>query len=423
MWLNKKAILLLLIPFGSLLLTPVMAQQDTVAPFEKGTHHLYLSTTFDLNASSLTNEFMGEFYKGSYLTDDLRYRMSDRLDNRNIGGYSLDAGLFYFFAPSSYKEKLGYYVGVEEHSFAEIDFRKSFFDLVFFGNEPYSGQFVKFNNMKINIMSYQQVKAGVFKVVKGKKGMHQFGWGFGLNIGQKNLCIDVRKASLFTQQDGEYVALDMDMDVYKTDSNNSSFGSFNGYGAVMDLSYNYTDLKQHEFQFRLRNLGYIRWDQTPDNFTRDTTIKFDGYDVDIFNLDQPMFGADFGDSLAQELIGSNNTEPYVTKLPMEINMIYTYYIKNTRFSLTAEAKHRFFSVYRPYFSISPGYRLFIKKSSLGIYPIVTHGGYGSWNVGLNLTMQLKKHTFIQLGTSTLNSLISPRSAAGLSGVFTIYQSL
>ncbi len=423
MWWSKKLAVLTILLCVNMLFSPLMAQHDSIPAFDKGTHHLFFSTSFDLNASTLTNEFIGQFYKGSYLSDNLRTRISNRLDKRNTAGYSLDAGLYYFFAPTTYKDNFGYYIGIEEHSLAELSFKKSFFDLVFFGNEPYSDQFVKFDNMQLNVLSYQQVKAGVFKVYKAKKGIHQLGWGFGFNIGQNNLRIDVNKASLFTQKNGEYVALDMDMDVKKTDSNRTSFGSFNGYGGVMEFSYNYTDLKNHEFQFRLTNLGYIRWDQSPENFTRDTTIKFDGYDADIFNLDQPMFSSNFGDSIAQELIGSDNQATYVTKLPMEIDMIYTYHIGDTHFSVTAEAKHKFFSVYRPFLSFSPGYRIFVKKSYIGIYPVITYGGYGSWNAGLNLSLQLKQHTFIQLGTSTLNSIISPSGAAGLSGVFTLYQKL
>lgn len=423
MWWNNNVRSLLFILFGCGLFTPAFAQKDSIAPFDKGTHHLYFSTTFDLNASSLTNDLIGQYYKGAYLPDELRTRNSNRMNDNNTAGYSLDGGLYYFFAPNHYKGKFGYYIGVEEHSFAEISFRKSFFDLLFFGNEPYSDQFVKFDNMKLNIMAYQQVKAGVFKVFKGKNGMHQLGWAFGFNIGQKNLCIDVRKASLFTQKDGEYVALDMDMDVFKTDSNSEGFGSFNGYGGAMDFSYNYTDLKQHEFQLRLSNLGYIRWDGFPDNFTRDTTVKFDGFEADIFDLDQPMFNSDFGDSLTQAIIGSDHQGAYVSKLPLEIDVIYTYYVNGTPFTLTTEAKHRFFSVYKPFISFSPGYRIFIKKSSLNINPIMTYGGYGSWNFGLNMKAQINGRTFLGLGTSTLNSIISPRSSAGLSGFFTLYQSL
>lgn len=421
MWWNKQAFVLGLVMAATGLL-PVQAQEDSLPAFNKGAHYLYVSARFELNASSLTNEFIGQYYKGAYLGDELKERNSGRLNDQNIAGYSLDGGICYMFAPGTWEGNFGYYIGVEEHSMAAISFRKSFFDLMFFGNEAYTDQFVKFDNMQLNLMEWQQIKTGIYKAWKTDQSFHQLGGAIGMNIGQQNLMIDVEKASLFTQKDAEYVALDMDMEIHKSDSNRTSFGSFNGYGGSIDLSYNYSDLANHEFQFRLSNLGYIRWDQAPDHFTRDTTIKYEGFDADLFDLDQPLFDENFGDSMTHAMIGEDLADSYITMLPMEINLMYTYYI-DRHFSLSAEGRHKFFTVYRPFLSISPGVHFKIKNAALSIHPCITYGGYGSWNFGADLKTRIGGKTFFSLGTNTLNSLIDPRGAAGLSGFFTLYQSL
>jgi hypothetical protein len=424
MWWNKSIIRITLLLLFCMATRSVTAQtQDSLPPFDKGSHHLFIAASFDLNASTLTNQFLSKLYRGGNLDYNLRQENSQRLDKNNIAGYNLSGGMYYFFAPTSYKDKFGYYIGIEEHSIGEISFRKNFYDLVFFGNQQFSDQFAKFDNMYFSLMDFQQIKAGIFKVIKSKKGQHQIGWDFGFNLGQRNISADIREGCLFTQKDGEYVALTTDMTIHRTDTNNSKFGASNGYGLVMDFSYNYTDRINHEFQFKVNNVGYIRWDRSPDNFDRDTTFKYEGINVDLFDISGKIINPDFGDSVANEILASDRISPYLTWIPLDISMIYTYHFSDTPFQLTVEGRERLFSVYKPYLSFSPGYTLKMKKSGLGIFPVLSYGGYGGWNAGLNLNLQIKNKTYISLGTNALNSLISPSSSAGVNGVFTFYQTL
>jgi hypothetical protein len=421
---NKNPGLEMLLIIYLLLPLSGIAQNDTIVPFSQGTHHLYFYSSLDINANTLTNEFIGDFYKGDILTRDLRNKQSGKLnDGNNIGGYNLEGGLYYFFAPKDFKNKFGYYLGVEEHEFAEINFRKNFFDLIFFGNEPYTDQFVKFDNMKLNVMAWQQIKVGIFKAWHHNGKVNQLGGAFAINLGQKNMCIDVHKGSFFTQKDGEFVALDVDMDIRRTDTSRSGFGSSNGDGVSFDLSYNYTDLKSNEFQIRVSDIGYIRWDRNPDNFNRDTTFRFDGFDVDIFDLSSPIFNANTGDSILNEIIGSDRLKSYLTWLPLDIHLTYTHYFGGRHFSVMGDLRYKLFSIYRPCITLKPGYKWFLKKSSIGIYPILTYGGYGKFNAGLNLAAQISQKFYIELGTSTINSYIFPGKSAGLSGMLTFYSLL
>ena len=423
MWWNKlagRALVFLLVAFSS---HAVLAQADSTLTATPGSHHLYFHSCFDLNATTLTNEFINTVYQGGDLSRDLRTRNSDRLKNNNIAGYSLDGGLYYFFAPDKFRKKVGYYIGIEEHTMSEIRFRQGFYDLLFFGNDAFTGSRVHFNNMKLVSLSYQQIKAGIFKTIHRKGKVHQLGLALGLNIGQKNTTINVNRGSLYTAGLGEYVALDVDMEIQKTDSNRNGIGAFNGYGASVDLHYNFSDVISNEVQVRLSNLGYIRWDRTPENFHRDTTIRYDGFDVDIFNLNTPLFSENFGDSLLSEIIGSDRQTAYASMLPLDLHLTYTHYFGRSGFSLTIDAREKFFSLYRPWIMLKPGYRLPIKRSSLSFYPLLSAGGYGSWNAGLELSAQIGRSTFLSIGSPSLNALFFPKNSAGLSVGVTLYQSL
>lgn len=432
MWLNKitgKFLLTII-----LLMTSVAAnaQNDSLRSYNKGKRQLFFHTSVEINARGLTNEFLGKFYKGDFLSNDLLTKVSARLSDKNLLGYRLDGGLYYIFVPENYKKYFGYYFGIEEHSFAELSFRKNLFDLGFFGNGSYVDQFVNLDNEKLDIMSWQQFKAGIYKTYYGPRSFNQVGGAVSFVKGQKNISVDVHKASFFTQKDAEFVALSVDMDLSHTDSSNSGLGAFNGYGASLEFMYDYSDLKNNEFHLRVSNIGYIHWDATPDHFNRDTTFKFDGFNVDLFHLNNSIITAKTPDSILHVITGGNVKNAYATMLPLDIDIIYTHHFWEKRFSLTAEIKHRFFSLYRPCFVLKPGYTWFIgtkdngsainsKSYSISFYPVISYGGYGGFNAGLDIAANIRQKLMIELGTNTINSLISPKNSAGLAGNITLYK--
>jgi len=404
-------------------------QSDSIAPYSKGTHHLYFQANFDMNATSLTNEFISDFYMGDFLSTRLREKISARLGDRNFAGYRMDGGLFYIFSPGDFRKKFGYYIGIEEHSLGEIRFGKNLFDLVFFGNESFIDRKLHLDNARMNLMAWQQFKAGIFKTYKNNGNIHQFGFGVALNKGQKHFCVDVHKASFFTQKDAEYVELDLDMDVMRTDTNNSDLLAFNGYGASADLSYNYTDGRNHEFQLRISNIGYIRWDKSPDNFHREKAFRFDGYALPPSYLLNGLADTSFTDagtyldSTLQAIYASDRQKAYSVMLPLDVDMIYTYTSPGRHLSVMTQFRCRFFSLYQPYCMLKPGYTWFIKRSSIGIFPVFSIGGYGTFNAGVNISANIGKKFFLEVGTGTLNSLLSPGNSAGLSGTITLFKTL
>ena len=395
------------------------AQDDSISAYSKGTHALFLYTSAGFNSTGLTNEFIYDFYKGEFLTRDLRNRVSDRLKDRNRAGFLLEAGLNYSWSPPDTADKFGYYLSVEEKSMAEIQFRKGFFDLLFFGNAPYTGETIMLDGMEVNMMTWQKYSAGITKRIRKGDQEHYFSCGLGFIVGQQHLAVNVHEGSFFTQQDAEYVSLDVNMDVYHTDSNRTGFGAYNGYGIAYDLGYHYWSGKHHLIAVQLKDLGFIRWDRQPDRFTRDTTFRFDGFEVDLLNFNSPAL-SNVGDSLLDEWIGPKGKSDYLTELPIDVSASYTYFFNSNRFFLSAAARCRFHSLYRPYVALSGGYDGKFKKWSLEVEPGVSYGGYGNFNAGLQLTAGIKK-TFILLGFSGVDALVAPRSRCGLSGYLTLYQ--
>jgi hypothetical protein len=412
-----------------MLVQGLKAQQDTLGAlrtsdslvWSKGVHELHFRTGLEVNSNALNNRFIGQFYRGNYLGDELRVSTSERLRDHNLGGYRLDASLYYYFIPEVSEKRFGYFVGIEEHEMAELSFRKGFFDLMFFGNDPYTGTFVSFDGMGLNLMAWQQIKAGVVKDFFRKGDRHRLKWAFGFNIGQKRLNADIESGSFFTQQDGDYVALDLDMQYFRTDSNRMGFGAFNGYGPSFDISYEFYDEQHHQFGFSLQNFGYIRWDRGPVKFSRDTTVKFEGFEIDLINLNSPLIGENFGDSLLEAVTGQGRVEAVSTWMPLDIDLYYIYTFKNPSFMISLEARHRIHTLYRPYAQLGFAYRYFFKKAVAGLQPQVSYGGYGSWNAGFRLFAKFCQKSELSCGLSTIDAMICPEKKTGLSGHLTFSQ--
>jgi hypothetical protein len=245
-------------------------------------------------------------------------------------------------------------------------------------------------------------------------------FGLGFIVGQQHLGLDIHQASFFTQEDAEYVALDVDMDVYHTDSNRTGFGAFNGYGIAYDMEYRLWAGEHHQFRFSLTDVGFIRWDRQPDRFTRDTTFRFDGFEVDLLDFDSPAL-SNAGDSLLDELIGPQEKGAYITEMPIDVQAFYRYRFNKTRWSIAALVRHRFNSLYRPYAVLIGGYDLKFNKWGMGFYPEIAYGGYGKLNAGLKLAAKTEKGTYIEIGTSGIDALIAPGSRCGLAASLTFQQ--
>lgn len=423
---SKRALFLL----GMMcMLKLVQAQQDSLSAqqspdslmWTNGDHELKLKASLEMNSDALTNRFIGQFYRGNHLSDELRVNTSEKLRDHNLGGYRLDASLYYYFIPQESKKHFGYFIGVEEHEMAELSFRKGFFDLMFFGNDPFTGTFVSFDGMQLNMLAWQQFKAGVVKDFICKGGRHRLQWAFGFNIGQKSVTLNIDQGSFFTQQDADYVALDLDMQYFRTDSNRMGFGAYNGYGPSFDLSYEYRDEFHHQFGLDFRNFGYIRWDRSPVKFTRDTTVKFEGFEVDLINLNSPLISQNFGDSLLDAVTGKGRTEPVSTWMPFDVEIYYIYTFKNPSFLISLQAHHRFHTLYRPYAELGFAYRHFFRNATAGLEPRFSYGGYGRWNAGVRLFATFCRKSELSCGLSTMDALICPEKRAGLGGHFTFSQ--
>jgi hypothetical protein len=387
-------------------------------------NHTFLSLNSDANANAngITNEFARQFYLSHYLDTELKTKSLDRLKSgNNLIGYNWSTQLK--LNVSTHKTGLGYYVAFENHDYGELRFDKNLFLLVFFGNKDFAGQNVSLDKQSFKLLNFQQLKAGFVKTWFAKSHVNVFSAGLGINNGQSLLSYTIPKATFFTQDNAEYINLDMQMNMKRSDTTSSKFGAENGLGLCLDLYFYHRDA-HNSIEIKMEDLGFITWSKYSQHFNKDTIVYFDGIEIDnIFNLDAQNIHLLTGDSLRKEFTLSKETSRFTELIPMKGSITYTRYLCRDRLSLSLCLVNYHFMHFFPQIRFVPSWRIHIKRSLLCVNPELGYGGYGKWNCGLGLTASVNQKFFIELRTGYLNSYVSMKNSAGLGGYVSIIKTL
>jgi hypothetical protein len=384
---------------------------------------LSLRSDFQANSNNVPSQFISDYYNSKYLTPELRTSTSDRLSENNIFGYSFNTNLYYTIEDTIIKG-IKFYVGLEFNNIFETKFRKEAFNLLFFGNSMYNNQNVILDGFRLNMLNYQQFKVGIYKSIIKNNKTHTFGGDFAYNKGQSNLEINAKNASIFTQKDDEYIDITLNLE-YKA-SNNMSTGlmAINGNGAAIDLFYNYNDNKNNQFEVYFKNVGFIKWKSNSQINTVDSTSRFDGFYIsDVLNFKTDDISKNIRDSLLRNAGVHENYNSYVSMVPLSFYISYKRTFIPKRLYLTASVTHMLFSVYKPEIFLKPTVQLNYKKTAFEISPLITYGGYGGLNGGLEFSVNVNNSFVFNLGTKYINSMSFQKKSCGFGGYFGIYKTI
>lgn len=382
-----------------------------------------LKADFQANSNTVPSEFIRDYYNSKYLTQELRTSTSDRLSENNIFGFSFNSNLYYTIQDTIIKG-IKFYVGLEFNNIFETKFRKEAFDLYFFGNSMYNDQNVIFDGLKLDMLNYQQLKVGLYKSIVKNNKSHTFGGAIAFNKGQSNLGIFASNASIFTQQNDEYLDLSLKMNFRTSSSRSTGLMAINGTGAALDLFYNYNDNKRNQFEVYIKNAGFIKWKNDSRINSVDSSYRFEGFYIsDIINFNSDQISKRVKDSLIRTLGYHQDSGSYFTMIPMSFIMSYKHKFIDKRLFLTATVTHMFFTVYKPEIILKPTVQFNYKKTAFELSPLITYGGYGGLNGGLEFNINVNNSFVFNIGTKYINSMAFQKKSCGFGGFFGIYKTI
>ena len=363
------------------------------------------TSDFIFASNAITNELVKEYFLNGFITDEMKDGVTKHLDSKNRFGGDFSTELYFRHKPDSMfcRRNWSWFIGLKNIDHINSTFPRDLFEVYFRGNKNYAGQTADFSGFNYLLLKYQQLQFGLSKSFKNHTASYEAGAAVGLNVGQQLLRIQAPTATLYTEQIGEYLDLNSEIEIHTSDSLHKNFGSFNGFGLSTDLFFKTTVNKKHFFSARISNLGFIRWNNRSAEVRSDTSFRFEGIEVtklfDLFDTVRTSITSD--SAITQSFLTNRKYNSYTLLLPAKIEVHYQM-ITGVHSRVGIGANHILHADYLPLGFLNFDYLW--TTNLIGIN--ISYGGYTTWGTGIYYRRHFKHGYALSFGSNYINSLFN-----------------
>lgn len=355
-----------------------------------------------LSSNAITSNLVWNTYQGKTLSRQLRENVSGNLTKTNRIGADADYGIFAKHLPDS-TIGIGWFVNIADRIHFNAKYPKDLFDVAMFGNASFAGQTANLSNMEVNLLMYKQFEVGILKTVQKEKGKWNIGFGVSLLTGNRNLQLKITEASLYTDPDGEYLDGEVHGEFRSASMANSQYVAANGLGVSGSFSFGY---QAEKFGIRVDadDLGFISWKKDLKRTDLDSTFRFEGAEVNLFSADGNPFSSIDLDSVVDGFATVQQGTAYSVATPARIRVEGYYALNAANWHIYAGIQYRIAAGYVPLGYIGTSAPL---KKGFFIDGRFAYGGFGSWNLGLEVRKRFANVFEVRLGTNNLEGFVLP----------------
>ena len=355
--------------------------------FDENKSIIGIDGDYFFGSTSIKNSLTNALLSNSYIDEDLK-KSSSLGDNNKFGNY-FQSNIYYasmgdtlFGVPN-----LGMRFGMNYYSMQNINFSRDFYNLMFYGNKQYEGEYADISKLDVNRLTYQSFEFGLFKRFAEKKnGYHTVYLGLSLIKGQDYLYLYTNEARMYTAPDGEYLDLTINSSYFASDSAKSTMATFAGMGAAINFYWAYEDIEhKSRFEITLTDLGLVSWYNEPLNYMADTTIRFNGQEIDdIFNPENSDEISQ--DSIMQLIYSKSENKTFNKSLPKRFQFAYTKRLLNDKYIPTLGMGY--------FFNANQFMPIIFLNNKLVLSPklnfdfLFSYGGYTGFSLGLGLGFEI-----------------------------------
>lgn len=376
-----------------------------------------IEADYRINSNAITSAFTNAYVFGNFIDKDLKDGSLDKMKDANRLGSAFNGGLYYRHRTENFLglKNSSYFFSLKERTFFNTDFPKDLFHLYFYGNKPLAGQTADISDFNYRSIQYEQLQFGIMKEVQ--KENLSFGYSIALSVlnGQRFLEIKTSRGSLYTQQDAEFIDLNLQLEARESDSTNSSFGATNGIGTSADLEFHFSVEDNFTIRFSAKDIGFIAWNNKSTSFQVDTNYHFEGVVVNNL-LDSIYLDLKSEDDFKNGFIENKKSESFSTSLPIYFNLNFEKTLVPDKWIVTLGTDYFLNSDYLPLVYLKGNY-YFNNKTHAGIS--FQYGGYGGFHTGLYFDKDLGKGYIVSLGSAYIDGYIIPSSSTGQGAYATI----
>jgi len=165
---------------------------------------------------------------------------------------------------------------------------------------------------------------------------------------------------------------------------------------------------KHTLTLEATDLGGLFMSGSTDHITIDTASRFEGLQLDLFGSTDEPFSSLEVDSLSDLFGIATDSGNFSIALPGAIHLRTEHKMSDGKWLLFGGVQYRF----APYFPLLYAGAKFNLPAKFKVSPAFAYGGYGSWNVGLEIQKRFKDLVTLTIGTNNLEGLIIPAFGTG-----------
>ncbi|MCF8277696.1 MAG: DUF5723 family protein [Flavobacteriales bacterium] len=370
---------------------------------------------YQASTNAITSNLLWNTYQGKFLSRSLREKVSNLHGKSNRVGADLDYGIFAKHIPDSTKG-IGWFIKVADRTHINANYPKALFDLASFGNAMFAGETIDLAPTELNLLMYTQYEVGILKNVIKPKGKWNIGFGVSLLTGKRNLQLKIDQAQLYTDPDGEFIDGEIHGSLRSSSLSSAQYFDANGIGFSASVNIGY-GTEKFGIRFEADDLGIIRWSKNLKQTDLDTIFRFEGIDLNLFPSDGGSIISANLDSIVNGLATKKSASSYNTTVPGRMRIEGHYMINSTKqWRVYAGVQYRIAPGYIPYAFIGTD-----SKLGKGFYidGRFAYGGFGSWNLGLELRKRFAEVVEVRIGTNNLEGYVLPMIGTSQSAYISI----
>jgi len=372
------------------------------------------SASFFYGSNSINIEMVNKFIYGGKIENELKDKVSDNLKNNNNVGADLNISVLAeipFDTLFNYPN-ISLVFGLENVEHFDANFTEDLFNFAFYGNKRFAGKTIDIGGTSFNSFKYQKLDFGFIHYNKKAGKMLKEGVVMALIKAEESLAITVPTGSIFTEEFGRAIDLELNYQYNASDTANKGFFATNGVGISTKMFTEHLFNNGDKLHVEVADVGFIYWNNNSIEKGTDSTYTYEGVVVDdIFNMSDTLLSRISEDSLTNSLTTSNKNQDYSVALPISFNVNYTKYFSN-KLKINAGVYYKMLSNYFPQFYTNTYYsfnELLVARLHL------SYGGYGQFNTGLALAKSFSKKLDVYIGTNNIEAFIVPNSSYANSG--------
>lgn len=383
--------------------------QDSI-PIQKVNHCIELGGNAFINSNTISNDLIWAFYRGEFISEELKQGASGRISGSNRLGGCSKLGFKYLIHLQEEKKSQSFSFSFFDRQHLDVKFSDDLFHIIFYGNKLFAGETALLGGFSFNFLRYQQFRFGWDKK---RETNHRYGFALSLLNGEQNLSVKAPTADLFTASDGTYMDFSLSVDVHQTDSARKKYFARNGMGLSTDFYYEipYTLWKKNgKITFELNDLGFIRWNNNSMHYSADSSYHYEGVEVaDLFNLDS------ISTQLHIDKVIDKNTKfenkRYTTNIPFTLKL-HTVFYSTKRTAFEYGMMYRINTSSKLYYYTK--FHFFIgKENPVCLSYTLGYGDYGKLHSGLEAKIDFAKYYSLHVINNYLFSGIAIPSSAGM----------